>query len=652
VQGRNSSWFVISYQYMDKYELAILRYGEVTPPPRTIELRAGALQCKYSRGVLRQVKAGDSEVLRMIYAAVRDQYWNTINPVVLDESVKKDNDSFHIKLSCEYIERDIHFRAEYSITGGSNNRISFSMEGVAESTFLMNRIGLCLLHPLKECAGRACEVVTTQGERVTSTFPRDISPYQPMKNIRSLKWTIPGGAVAQLHFEGDTFEMEDQRNWTDASYKTYSTPLEKPFPAKIRKGDRIRQRIVFELSGMLPSGIEQGIHVCSVSFDMYTKGYAFPDIGLNRSGEQRKLTARDRQIITRTGFDHYRLELCLFKPGWRDELKTALAESSAMKLPLELALYISKDYDREVKELLENIRDRNPVLSRLMIFTENHIHSPAITNSLIPLLKRELGNIPAGTGTDANFAELNRNRPDTSTLDFITFAVCPQVHATDCQTLFENLEGQAEVVKSARSFAQGRDICISAVTLKKRFSKGAAAVEPVLSGQQLRAQTDTRQVSLLCAAWTLGSIKYLGEQNVRSVSYYETTGRMGVIHGDCAPLTPALFHAARNDLYPVWFLFRELLRYKNWEILPSECSDPLVFTSMILRKDYKFLLALANSTGKAITVECPHTLVLSKGWFLDAQTLGKLRQGENSWRDMSRIKRIRLLPFGIALIEA
>src|SRR4030042_916406 len=141
---------------MDKQELTLIRYGQLTPPPPTVELKAGALRCRYSQGVLRMVKAGDSEVIRMIYAAVRDRHWNTINPVILDESVRKDNDSFHIQLSCEYIERDIRFRAEYSITGESNNRISFSMEGLAESTFLRNRIGLCLLHPLKGFTGKEC----------------------------------------------------------------------------------------------------------------------------------------------------------------------------------------------------------------------------------------------------------------------------------------------------------------------------------------------------------------------------------------------------------------------------------------------------------------------------------------------------------------
>ena len=36
--------------------------------------------------------------------------------------------------------------------------------------------------------------------------------------------------------EGDTFEMEDQRNWTDASYKTYVRPLALPWPYTLAGG--------------------------------------------------------------------------------------------------------------------------------------------------------------------------------------------------------------------------------------------------------------------------------------------------------------------------------------------------------------------------------------------------------------------------------
>ena len=49
--------------------------------------------------------------------------------------------------------------------------------------------------------------------------------------------------------EGDTFETEDQRNWTDASFKTYCTPLGLPFPVEIKKGDVVEQSITIGLEG-------------------------------------------------------------------------------------------------------------------------------------------------------------------------------------------------------------------------------------------------------------------------------------------------------------------------------------------------------------------------------------------------------------------
>ncbi len=45
------------------------------------------------------------------------------------------------------------------------------------------------------------------------------------------------------------FETEDQRNWTDASFKTYGTPLELPFPVSIENGTRVRQSVRLRFVG-------------------------------------------------------------------------------------------------------------------------------------------------------------------------------------------------------------------------------------------------------------------------------------------------------------------------------------------------------------------------------------------------------------------
>ena len=75
-----------------------------------------------------------------------------------------------------------------------------------------------------------------------SRFPVDISPHQPAFDIAGLSWRDDGLDV-DVRFAGDMFEMEDQRNWTDASYKTYSRPLALPFPYPLAAGERVVQSI-------------------------------------------------------------------------------------------------------------------------------------------------------------------------------------------------------------------------------------------------------------------------------------------------------------------------------------------------------------------------------------------------------------------------
>ncbi|MGZ8758359.1 MAG: hypothetical protein ACXWXC_10495, partial [Aeromicrobium sp.] len=46
-----------------------------------------------------------------------------------------------------------------------------------------------------------------------------------------------------LGFTGDELEIEDQRNWADASFKIYSTPLARGFPHRLEAGERLRQSV-------------------------------------------------------------------------------------------------------------------------------------------------------------------------------------------------------------------------------------------------------------------------------------------------------------------------------------------------------------------------------------------------------------------------
>jgi hypothetical protein len=59
----------------------------------------------------------------------------------------------------------------------------------------------------------------------------------------------PAFGRTELSFDGDLFELEDQRNWGDASFKTYCTPLLLGFPHQARKGVGIMQSVTIRVDG-------------------------------------------------------------------------------------------------------------------------------------------------------------------------------------------------------------------------------------------------------------------------------------------------------------------------------------------------------------------------------------------------------------------
>jgi hypothetical protein len=89
-------------------------------------------------------------------------------------------------------------------------------------------------------AGRHVTISTPDGTRTGSAFPTEFSPHLPFLDIAAMAWEREG-TTFRLEFSGDVFETEDQSNCTNASFKTHSTPLSRPFPVSVRAGDRVPQ---------------------------------------------------------------------------------------------------------------------------------------------------------------------------------------------------------------------------------------------------------------------------------------------------------------------------------------------------------------------------------------------------------------------------
>src|SRR5262245_11658703 len=190
----------------------VLYHGKQEAPPRQLPLRAGPLSLIYEDGDLRYIKWGNREIVRRLYVATRDRNWGTVPSRLSNVRTEVRDDSFHITYDVENKQGPIDFFWKGKITGDARGTITFTMDGVARSTFLRNRIGFCVLHPSRECPGARCKVEQADGTVVEGTFPRLIAPQAPFKEIKAIAHEVAPGAWAELRFAGDIFEMEDQRN--------------------------------------------------------------------------------------------------------------------------------------------------------------------------------------------------------------------------------------------------------------------------------------------------------------------------------------------------------------------------------------------------------------------------------------------------------
>ena len=218
-----------------------------------IPLQAGPITMVFDADnvFLRYVRVGSHEVLRGINAPIRNQNWATIAPKVSNLRVMNYGDNFKVTFAVACQRADIDFRWKGSISGNAKGVIEFTFDGEAHSTFKRNRIGFCVLHG-PSAAGRPWLLETVDGKKSKGRFPKFISPHQPAKKLRAITHEVATGIHARVEFEGEVFEMEDQRNWTDASFKTYCTPLEIPYPVEVPKGTKISQKIRISLDGNLP----------------------------------------------------------------------------------------------------------------------------------------------------------------------------------------------------------------------------------------------------------------------------------------------------------------------------------------------------------------------------------------------------------------
>jgi hypothetical protein len=579
---------------MDRIPAKILYYGKDEPLPEHTDLRAGPLSLVFEGGGLRSIRLGDREVLRRIYVAVRDQHWGTVPAVLSNVRIEAGSDAFRVAFESSHKQGEIDFSWEGVIEGNPRGSIKFRMEGEAHSTFRRNRIGLCVLHPIRECAGNACLVEKVDGTLVRGEFPRSISPHQPFIDMRAVSHEVIPGVWAEVRFAGEVFEMEDQRNWTDASYKTYGTPLSLPFPVEIARGTTVAQSVTLSL-GETVARVEAAPPNADIVFTIgETPSAPLPRIGLGLASHGQPLTRGELRRLAALNLSHLRADLDLTRADCVAELGRAAAEADSLGVPLEVALTVSDAAPLELAALGEALERIEPNIRAWLVF---HVGEKSTTERWVELARKHLaGYTPAakiGAGTNTFFAEINRGRPPVRALDLVAYSINPQVHAFDNLSLVESLEAQGWALASARELAGALPLAIT-VTLKPRLHLHATDPASAQSAHQLPPQVDVRQMSLFGAGWTAGSLKYLSEGGAHSVTYYETTGWLGVMERDDGSPLPGAFPAPPGAVFPLYHVLADVAAFAGGDVIPTTSSDALKVDGLAGRKEGMTRVILAN----------------------------------------------------------
>lgn len=581
-----------------------LMYGRDEPPEESLPLRAGPVTAELVGRDLRNVRYGELQIVQRIYIAMRDRNWDTVPATIANLQVDQRDDRFAVRFDARHQQHDLDLSWRGEIVGEADGTISYAMNACANQDMTYKLVGLNVHHGMGEYVGRPFAAETIEGP-VQGTFPEEIGPqlvvdrtevplFPPTEQLTA---RLGGDVTVQFLFEGDTFEFEDQRNWTDGSFKSQSYPPRRNGHFHLDAGERVYQKVTVRVSGPLPAERPRPDHV-AVTLGQ-PAGKPLPPIGFGMASHGQALSPREVDLLRELRPAHLRVDLRLSGPDGDATLARAVAECRALDCGLELALFVSDAARAELQALAERLREIDVPVRRILVFHNDEL---ATSERWMALAREALRPVAPDAlfagGTNANFCELNRFRPERAPDDGIVYSINPQIHAFDERSLVENLAPQTATVATARAFGPGRPIVVGPVTLKQRFNAVATTAQQEPPPGQLPFQVDPRQMSLFLAGWTAGSVKYLAGSEVASITYFETTGWRGVLEREGGSPQPERFPSRPGEVFPVYHVFADLAKWRGGEIVTLTSADPLAIETLAIAAGDELHLLVANLTPR------------------------------------------------------
>ncbi len=478
-------------------------------------LSQGGLDLRLDRNgaFAREISLDGEELFRGIGFVVRDVNWGTADLPAEARLQRQDGQvTATAGGALDLAAGDLAWSVAWTVT---DRMVEARARASSASGFDTNRTGFVVLHGLGAARGRPVAVTHSDGRVEETRFPDLVSPHQPFFDIAAMEYETAAGHRLRLMFEGEVFETEDQRNWTDASYKTYCRPLARPYPYRIGPSSTVEQVVRLEILSRATAAVHARGGGPAVR-----KTAPFPVLGT--SLPPGPIAVAQADAIRALGLGFTAIEIDPSEPTW---LAEARAKVSAVSGPLRI-----------------DVRGGTAVGTRAIVeaLVPILVDRPAIGVSLwdaddaaVAMAREILPGTLIGAGTGAFFTELNR-MARWPAADYLAWTSNPTVHGSDDDTIGETTEPLEEILASAKAKLPVRRLQIGPMTLGLRYNPNATSPE----GRRRSAAPDPRQGQVIAAAWLAGTVAGFLDPDIETLTFFEPSGPKGLIAEDGA-WTPA-----------------------------------------------------------------------------------------------------------------
>jgi D-apionolactonase len=582
-------------------------FGTEVPDGKRRELAAGPITAMFDNGALRYIRYRGVEVLRGIAYLLRDKNWGTYSPLIESLKVKQGKNGFVVSYDATCRDADQAIQYQAMIEGKLDGTLVFSANGTPLSDFLTNRTGFVVLHPLEGVVGKPVEVVHVDGKSEKRSFPKLISPGQPIFEIRSLKHTVMPGVTATVVMEGEKFEMEDHRNWMDASYKTYVCSLLDPWPYTLSKNKKFIQSVTLHIAGKpARAAAKRGSGVVQVTLGSLKK--RLPAIGVGVPMQEAEAAVKNTDLIAAAAPSHLVCQLDGREGGQMAAARAFAQLKASTKIPvtLEIVLPAKEPAEREISQIAKALREGGLQPDAVVVTQMHDLKSfqpntprpwgPTYEEMAAAARAAFLG-VPLGGGMLSFFTELNRKHPPQGVFDFITHTACPIVHSADDLSVMETLESMPWIIASTRAMIGTSPYHMGPTSIPCRDNPyGAKVAANPGNGRVCLSDMDPRQRGLFAAAWNLGMVAAAAKGKLDAISLGSVTGAQGLIYRKSSYMQPG-FDGSDASIYPVYHILAGLGRASGARHIETESGAPGKIATLAHQSKAGSVLWLANLTG-------------------------------------------------------